>query len=135
MQIQVIKLGEYDRCLTLNKIYQVVDINEDKGQDFLTIVNDINQKSSIFKDQCQSINDASILSICDSLLQWVHDFPYTLKVNDVVQKVERLRKKQERDLVMAFEMGRNTLKYQNGEEFYNTLFTTRKKKNGTRKTK
>jgi hypothetical protein len=122
MQIQVIKLGEYDRDLTLDKIYQVVDIEEDKGQDFLTVVNDVNLKSSIFRDQCRSINNATIVSVCDKLVKWAEQFPYVLKAEDVIQKAKRLRKKQQQDLVMAFEMGRNTLNYRDGEEFYHALF-------------
>jgi hypothetical protein len=126
MQIQLIKLGEYDRCLTLNKIYQVVDIEEDKGQDFLTVVNDVNGKSSIFRDQCHTINHATIISVCDKLLSWAENFPYVLKADDVIQKAKSLRKKQKQDLIMAFEMGRNTLNYRDGEEFHNTLFKNRK---------
>jgi hypothetical protein len=126
MQVQVIKLGEFDCNLTLNKIYQVIDQEQDKGQDFLTVINDVNGSSSIFKDQCQSINDATIESVCDNILSWLDSFPYTLKVYDVVQKVERLRKKQEQDLIMAFEMGKSNSTFADGEDFYNTMFTAKK---------
>ena len=129
MKVQITKIGTYDRNLTLTGIYDVIEEERDHGQDFLTVLNDIGEESSIFKDQCISIEEKKLPTVLDELEVWAQYFPYKLKNADVVDHTVSLRKKLSRDLIMAWEMGRAN-SHKSGHIFYNATFNNTLKRKG-----
>lgn len=127
MKVQITKIGTYDRNITVNGIYNIIEEERDYGQDFLTVLNDVGEESSIFKDQCVSIEGKKLLTVLDELEVWAQYFPYRLKNADVVDRVNSLRERLTKDLIMAWEMGKAN-SHKSGYRFYNATFNTLKRK-------
>lgn len=127
MKVQITKIGTYDRNITVNGIYNIIEEERDYGQDFLTVLNDVGEESSIFKDQCVSIEGKKLLTVLDELEVWAQYFPYRLKNGDVVDRVNSLRERLTKDLIMAWEMGKAN-SHKSGYRFYNATFNTLKRK-------
>lgn len=121
MKVQITKIGNYDRNITVNGIYDIIEEERDYGQDFITVLNDIGSETSIFKDQCISIEEKKISTVLDELELWAKYFPYKLKNADVVDQINLLREKLSRDFIMAWEMGRAN-SHKSGYRFYNATF-------------
>lgn len=127
MKVQITRVGNYDNNITLNGIYDVIEEERDYGQDFLTVSNNVGEETSLFRDQCISIEEKKLLTVLDELETWAKYFPYKLKNADVVDHVNSLREKLSRDLIMAWEMGRAN-SHKSGYRFYNATFNTLKRK-------
>jgi hypothetical protein len=121
MKVQITRIGQYDRNVSLNVVYDVIEEERDHGQDFLTIANDIGEETSIFRDQCISIEEKKLSTVLDELEVWAKYFPYKLKNSDVVDQVNIMREKLSRDFIMAWEMGRAN-SHKSGYRFYNATF-------------
>jgi hypothetical protein len=121
MKVQVTKIGQYDRNVSLNVVYDVIEEDRDHGQDFLTVENDIGEETSIFRDQCIAIEEKKLATVLDELEVWAKYFPYKLKNADVVDQINSMREKLSRDIIMAWEMGRAN-SHKSGHRFYNATF-------------